>query len=162
MVYMVITAALIFGLVASQAAEAKKVIGWVEKVAILPEKVVLTAKIDTGADNSCLDVREYSFFDRDGERWVRFEIAEDGDKGEAVERKVERMAEIKRHKGKAQSRPVVKMVLCRGGVKREAEVNLTDRHRFKYRMLIGRSFLDGEFSVDPSIKLTVEPVCRGD
>jgi hypothetical protein len=60
MAYITIAAALILALVTSQASEAKKVIGWVEKVCVLPEKVIVTAKIDSGADNSCLDVRDNS------------------------------------------------------------------------------------------------------
>ncbi len=161
MAYIVMTAALVLALATCQISDAKKVVGWVEKVSILPENVIVTAKIDTGADNSCLDVRTPTMFERGGEQWIRFELPGDGVKRVTVERKVVRMAEIKRHKGKPHQRPVVKMTICLGDVKRVAEINLMDRSRFRYRMLIGRSFLQGEFSVDPSVQLTVEPVCEG-
>jgi hypothetical protein len=48
-----------------------------------------------------------------------------------------------------------------GDFYREAEVNLVDRSGFNYQMLIGRSFLAGNLIVDPSIKYTTKPICKG-
>jgi hypothetical protein len=162
MAYFVGAVFLGLALATCQLSHAKKVVGWAEKVCILPENVIVTAKIDTGADHSSIDVQAYHLFERDGVRWVRFDINNGQDQSVTFERKVVRMAKIKRHKGRHHERPVVNMTICMGGVKREADVNLIDRSRFTFRMLIGRSFLEGQFAVDPSATFTIEPVCQGD
>ena len=47
-------------------------------------------------------------------------------------------------------RPVVAIKICLGSTVKEVEVNLVDRSGFGYPILIGRSFLAGDFLVDAS------------
>ena len=64
-----------------------------------------------------------------------------------------------RHTGNSQMRPVILLRICLGGVRKEAEVNLVDRSRFKYPLLIGRSFLAGDFLIDSDQTYLLKPLC---
>ncbi len=143
----------------STAAYAKEVIGLVESVRIEPGGLVVDAKIDTGADNSSIHASDVVRFKRRGESWVRFRVVTHNATSETLERELVRVARVKRPTGKSQRRPVVMLGLCLGTAYREVEVTLVDRSRFRYRMIIGRSFLGNDFLVDPSKKNTTQPAC---
>ena len=135
-------------------------IGWIEPVKILPEGLVLQAKIDTGADNSSLDITEWQNITRHGHPWVRFTVPNNQGQTRVLERPLERYARIKRKGTDSLKRPIVKLVLCLGQQQFQVPVNLAKRKNFKYRMLIGRSFLKDRFLVDSGSKLTTTPVCE--
>jgi len=135
------------------------IIGWIETVRIMPEKFDLVAKIDTGADNSSLDVAEWHSFMRDDTEWLRFSVKSNNDEIQTFERPLVRYAYIKRKRTEPVKRPVVTMQLCIGNTAFLAPVNLAKRHGFTYRMLIGRSFLQGSFLVDSALTETVSPKC---
>lgn len=130
--------------------EEPAIAGWTERVRLLPSGVELEAKLDSGAENSSLHVARLRFFERDEKRWVRFTVEGDGGRRVAFERRLLRRAAIKRHTGRSDVRPVVAMAICLGSVARLVEVNLVDRSRFEYPILVGRSFLADEFLIDAS------------
>lgn len=140
--------------------EAKEVVGWIEKVRLWPGNLVVHAKLDTGADNCSLNAPQIDFFERGNEKWVRFDVINRDGKTVTFERKVIRIARIKRKGAKRQERPVIMLGICIGNVYKEVEVNLVDRNHYKYQMLIGRKFLKEGLLVDSSVKYTVEPKCR--
>ncbi len=142
-------------------ASEKEIIGWFEKARIFPGGYKLSAKIDTGADHSSLNVTDLTLFRREGEDWVRFTVVDDKGQEQKLEKKLVRLTKIKRHSAPRQERPVVLMGICVGHHYREVEVNLVDRGQFKFPLLIGRSFLSGAFIVDPSKSYAVEPTCPG-
>jgi hypothetical protein len=146
-------------LIATASAGNKQIVGWAENARLSPGNLVLQAKMDSGADNSSLNVPDVEEFERDGEKWVRFEMVNDTGQKAVVERKLVRTAKIKRHRGLRQRRPVVVMGICVGNYYNEAEVNLVDRSRFKYPLLIGRSFMGDRLLIDPSAQFTLEPGC---
>ncbi|MBI5568890.1 MAG: ATP-dependent zinc protease [Desulfomonile tiedjei] len=141
------------------AEDPRPVVGVVEKVRIHPGALLLPAKIDTGADNSSLNAADVTRFNRAGEKWVRFDVVDPDGHSITLERKLVRTARIKRQTGQAQRRPVVMLGICLGNIYREVQVTLVDRSRFRYPVLIGRSFMSGSLLVDPSLKFTVEPRC---
>jgi hypothetical protein len=141
-------------------AAAKQVVGWVENARIEPDGLLVKAKVDSGAKTSSLNCSCRQFFEKNGERWVRFGVTNSKGEVTRLERKVERMATIKRHFGESQERPVIKLGVCLGKIFREVEVNLVDRSGFNYQMLIGRSFLEGEFLIDPDKTYLAKPSCR--
>jgi hypothetical protein len=147
-------------LVSPGAAQGKQVVGWLEKVCIYPGNLVVIAKLDTGAKNSSLNASNITEFTHNGEQWVRFNVTSRYGKTVTIERKVHRMAKIKRHGGRVQPRYSIHLGICLGDFCREAEVNLVDRSGFNYQMLISRSFLAGNLIVDPSIKYTTKPICK--
>ena len=137
-----------------------QVAGWVENVSIFPGNLKVKAKLDTGARHSSLNSTDIDTFDRDGERWVRFKLKNWKGRTASFEAKVVRMATIKQHDAQSLIRPVIRLGICLGSVYKEVEVNLEDRSKFNYQMLIGRSFLKKSFLVDASATFTLEPSCQ--
>lgn len=146
------------GLLPAAAAQLPTV-GWIERVELGADGHVVAAKLDTGADTSSLHAENIRWEKRADGDWVAFDVI--GVTGEKTrfEHKVVRIARIKRNSAPAQSRPTIVMGVCLGSVYKLTEVNLTDRSRFNYEMLIGRSFLAGRFAVDSARMNTVEPAC---
>jgi hypothetical protein len=153
---------LIFAVLAGPSVSAMadpKVVGWIEPVKIGNEGLVVPAKLDTGADNSSLGVSSITWLRRSDGDWVAFEVAGQDNRTIRLERKVQRVARVKKASGGVQERPVVMLGVCLGNTYRVTEVNLTDRTGFKLPFLVGRNFLAERFAVDSSRTETVEPAC---
>lgn len=131
------------------------VIGAVEPVYILPMKAPFQARIDTGAETSSLDVDDYHYFERDGAKWVSFQIANaaNGEK-HLFETRLLRKATIRRINGNEQ-RPVVKLDIKFGGQIIRANFTLAKRDKFEYQALIGRNILTGRAIVDTALSNTL-------
>lgn len=142
-------------------AAGKQIIGWLEEAHINEARIVLRAKIDTGADNSSVKARILDKFSRGGNEWIRFRLTDRHKHSVELERRIERYATIKRKMASPVERPVVKLGVCLGNVFREVEVNIAERKNFKYQMLIGRSFLKGVFLVDSDLTYETKPNCPG-
>lgn len=143
-------------------AAARGVHGWVEFVQLHldDQPLTLKAKLDTGAKSSSLDATDITPFERDGEPWVRFRINRSGlQQAPVIEQPVVRYVAIKRHSGPNDRRPVIRLPLCLGDELRTVEVNLTDRGRFIYPLLLGRKALAGLAVVDPARTFMREPRC---
>ncbi|OGA45230.1 MAG: hypothetical protein A3F74_26690 [Betaproteobacteria bacterium RIFCSPLOWO2_12_FULL_62_58] len=148
-----------FACSAIPAAAEPTVVGWIEPVKLGNEGLVVPAKLDTGADNSSLGVSDLTWIRRADGDWVAFEVKGKDNRKARLERKVERVARVKKAAGGVQDRPVVLLGVCLGDTYRVAEVNLTDRTGFNLPFLVGRSFLAEGFAVDPSRTDTTEPAC---
>lgn len=155
-----ITFSVVSMIFASQAqAEAMQPIGWIENVQLNTHDLVMTAKIDTGADNSSVHADKIEIFERDGRKVVRFEIANTSGESRILEKPLIRIAQIKRKGAEPLQRPVVNLDLCIGNTVKTAQINLANRGNFKYRMLIGRSYLKDSYLVDSNRRLTTRPAC---
>jgi hypothetical protein len=139
--------------------QGKPVAGWVEKIRIYPDNLLFDAKLDTGAETSSLDSHSIKEFSHKGQLWVRFEVQNEDGERKTLERKLHRIASVKRKRRESEKRPVVILGVCLGDYYKKVEVNLEDRSNFDYKMLIGRSFLEGKFVVDPSAQYTLTPNC---
>ncbi len=137
-----------------------EVIGWVEKVRIYPGNAVLKAKIDTGAKTSSLHVTKIKLIEHNREEWVHFTVTSLNGDVIPFERKIQRVASIKRHFEDTHRRLVVLLGICIGNTYREAEVNLIDRSELNYPMLVGRQHLAGNFIVDSARKFNINPNCK--
>jgi hypothetical protein len=142
-----------------ETAEAKEVIGRLERVSINHGGLILEAKIDTGAKNSSLNAENYHLSRKAGEIWVKFDVTNPDGKTVTLEKPVVRFVKIKRKEANIQQRPAILLDVCIGKVFKEVEVNLVNRSNFDYQMLIGRSLLRGEFIVDVGKSFTIEPRC---
>ncbi len=151
---------LLFTLIISPYVFAKEVIGWVENVQVAPGKVLIKAKIDTGANSSSLHCDCINKFIRDGESWVSFMLTDVDGNQVTVEKKLLRKVKVKRHFGDSQRRDVIRLGVCIGSHYEETDISLVDRTGLNYSMLIGRKFLSGNFLVDPSATFTTSPNCR--
>lgn len=136
------------------------VVGWIERVKLGPEGVVILAKLDTGANTSSLHASEIRSYIRDGDDWVAFDLIDEKGGKAHFERKVVRISRIKRQGGGIQERPTILMGVCLGKVYRVTQVNLVDRKGFNYKFLVGRRFLAEHFAVDPARMYMVEPTCE--
>lgn len=155
-------AALLCLFAVSPVATARGTYGWVEFVELHldGQPLRVKAKLDTGAKSSSLDATDITPFERDGQRWVRFRPSRSGlDAAPLVEQPVARYVRIKRHRGPHDRRPVIRLPLCLGDELRTVEVNLTDRGRFIYPLLLGRKALAGLAVVDPARTFVRAPRC---
>lgn len=137
------------------------VVGYIERVMVMPGNLVVHAKVDTGARTSSLNATEIEFLYRKTGEWIRFSVTNRDNRTVTFERPVVRHARIKELGGKLQDRPVVMLGLCLGNVFRVTEVNLVDRSGFNFQLLVGRQFMRQRVAVDPARRYTAEPACPG-
>ncbi len=149
--------------IATATGDSPQVLGWVEEGLILPEKVAVKFKLDTGALTSSMHAENIDRFEKDGEDWIRFTVElEDINTEKQVrtrlERKMVRDLTV-RGAGGAEERPVVLMKVCLGNQTYEEQFSLNDRDKMNYPVLIGRRTLEKIGPVDSSKTFTVEPSC---
>lgn len=130
----------------------KLIVGRRERVWVEELQLALPARIDTGAETASLDARNITFFERDGNPWVRFEIARPDTEDKIVlERKKIRDALILQASSEqAERRPVIELGIRLGDVRQLAEFTLSDRSHLDYQMLVGRNILRDVMLVDVS------------
>ena len=132
-----------------------KVIGAVEPIYFLPMKTPFISRIDTGAETSSIDVANRRIFERDGEKWVAFDmINRQNGEQHHFEKRIKRQPKVKRLNG-SEERIVVMMNVKMGGEIVSAQFSLAERERFNYQGLIGRNILTGRAIVDTSIANTL-------
>ena len=132
-----------------------RVIGAVEPIYFLPMKSPFLSRIDTGAETSSIDADEVRTFEREGEKWVAFNLInrETGEKYH-FEKRIKRQPMVKRING-SEERIVVVMNIKMGEKIIKAEFSLAHRDRFNYQGLIGRNILTGRVLVDTSLSNTL-------
>lgn len=127
-------------------------IGWREWVG-LPDLGIrqIKAKVDTGARSSSLHAFDVQVFERDGAKWVRFQIhpAQRNDtKVVEAEAKVLEFRSVRSSSGKAALRPVILTHVELLGISWPIELTLASRDKMGFRMLLGREAFRGKFLVD--------------
>ncbi len=134
-------------------AEEKTVIGGVEDVILLPWRVRLPARIDTGAAKSSLDARELKIQDD----IVEFRLPQKHG-GLHMRLPVVEWRHIRTQEG-LERRPVVEVDICLGTKRIRTLVNLNDRSMVKYPLILGRNFLKENFLVDVQRRRMTRPIC---
>ena len=132
---------------------AKLIIGWREVIAI-PEWGIeaLEAKADTGARTSALDVTQIDELSADR---VRFQVAlrrRKRKRRKSVEAPITRRSRIRSSNGQMEERLMVVATVKIGAIEKPVEFGLVCRKNMICRALLGRSALEGDFLVDPSIR----------
>lgn len=142
--------------------EQKIIYGYVEKATLVDKNLTLSAKLDTGAKSaslSAIDIEEISI---DGKPYLRFTVPS---KQGLVQFTAEYIGKVKIKVRSGESlqtplrpirRPVVLMRLKIGDLERVIPINLTNRKRFIYPLLLGRDAINA-FSglIDPSTAFTL-------
>jgi len=103
----------------------RTILGFIEKIRI--QDKIVSAKVDTGADGSSIDI------------------------GLAAELRlgpVIRKSYIASSHGETR-RPVISAEFILAGKKTTALFNISDRHKLKYKILIGKNILKEGFIIDP-------------
>ena len=134
-------------------AEGKVTIGTVEDVFLLPWKVKLPARIDTGAAKSSLDARELKVY---GDR-VEFKLPRKYG-GLHLRLPIIEWRHVRTPEG-LERRPIVELEICFGSRRIRTLVNLADRSMVKYPLILGRSFLKENFVVDVKQRKILKPNC---
>jgi hypothetical protein len=134
-------------------AEGKVTIGTVEDVILLPWRVKLPARIDTGAAKSSLDARDL----RVHEDRVEFKLPREYG-GLRLRLPIIEWRHVRTPEG-LERRPIVEMEICLGSNRIRTPVNLADRSMVKYPLILGRSFLKENFVVDVKRRRTSKPNC---
>lgn len=120
----------------------------------LPELQIraLNVRIDTGAKTSSLHVDNLDEFERDGKRWVAFDIHPDIHNVKQILRREARVKElrvVKSSNGIAEKRYLVDTVIRLSDREWHIDLTLTDRSGMTYLMLLGRQAMAGRIIVDP-------------
>jgi len=132
------------------------IIGAVEPFYILPMKSAFYARVDTGAETSSIDVENLKRFERDGKKWVSFDVVNDrSQETYHFEKRIQKRVKIKRIQ-KEEHRLKVMMDIKIAGQKIKTPFTLAERGDFEFQGLIGRSLISGRFIVDPSISHTLK------
>ncbi len=145
------------------AADTKIIYGYVEKATLVDKGMVLSAKLDTGAKSASLSAINISEVLQAGKLYLRFTVLGKNEEKEFTSEYLGRVkikvrdgenggnAPAAPHKPVSIKRPVVLMTLQIGDKIRKIPVNLTNRKRFNYPLLLGRDAIiafDG--LIDPS------------
>ena len=141
---------LTFIFLSSTTAMAKKsVYGYLEPVTLAPDKVTLTAKLDTGAESASISATEIQHYEKDGIEYVKFQVSHpemeqtlDYDLPIVRHVRIKKRATESTKTKKSHSRPVVNMKIFFDGKQHEIMVNLIDRSHFSTPMLLGRKALE--------------------
>ena len=128
------------------------VIGWREWVG-LPDLGIkaIKAKVDTGARSSSLHALNVQEFERDGVKWVKFQVHPVQRKSNEVvnaEAKVLEFRSVRSSSGKATIRPVIITHAALFDIVWPVELTLASRDEMGFRMLLGRQAFRGRFLVD--------------
>lgn len=126
----------------------KVMIGRVEWVEVPELKIKIRARIDTGAKTTSMHAYKIEELQREDGLWIKFYTrTEEGTEIEMT-RKVESTQKVANATGPTTRRYVIREKLKLGSVTREISLNLNDRDKMAYKLLIGRNFLLGHFTVD--------------
>jgi len=133
--------------------EGKPVLGWREWIGFPDLGVALIkTRVHTGARTTCLHAFSVKPFERDGGDWVRFGIhPEQNDASVELwcEAALKDQRVVRDSGGHEELRYVIETTLSIGQHRLHAEINLTDRDTMKFRALLGRTAMRGQFLVDP-------------
>ena len=143
----------------------KMILGWLETTQLMSSGMRIKTKLDVGAKTSSMQEVNIEHFQRDGKPWVSFDFTdEDVDTGEEKTLRLEgplvREVVIKRHGAPNVTRPVVTQEFCLYNQVYRAEFSLTDRGKFNYAILLGRSFLSQVALIDSAETFLSRPACN--
>lgn len=128
------------------------VIGWREWIS-LPDLGVdaIKVKVDTGARSSSLHAIKLKVSERDGEKWVQFQINPEQHKTSnkiKAEAKILEFRAVRSSNGVTEMRPVIKTTVELLGLAWPIELTLSNRDEMGFRMLLGRQAFREKFYVD--------------
>ncbi len=135
-------------------AETSSVLGWREWLE-LPELGIkhIKAKIDTGARSSSLHAYDIECETVDGQKWVSFKVhPNQHDETDSITCRapVKDYRQVTDSGGHRSMRYVIDTTIKLGQQQLTAEITLADRSDMLFRMLLGRTAMNGRYLVDPA------------
>ena len=137
----------------SESSSSDLILGWREWLA-LPELGLpaIKAKVDTGARTSTLHAFYVDTFRRDGRLYARFGVHPLQQRADLVihgEAPVIDRRQVSDSGGHREERYVIETLLALAGREWPIELTLTNRETMLFRMLLGRTAINGRALVDP-------------
>lgn len=151
-------------------ADEKQIFGRAEFVK-LPQNLILSARMDTGANTASINAFNIKKIKQGEDTWVQFETMDPQTK-KIYHFKLPYLRTIRikarteeddddRNALIANERYVVAMPVCLGHELKTIDVNLTDRSHFRYPFLFGRkAMLKFNAIIDPALNYTQNPHCE--
>lgn len=139
--------------------------GYIEKATLIENNLTLSAKLDTGAKSASLNATHITEIEVNGKPYLTFIVpSKEGDvtfKCEYVGKVKIKVRAAEAHVNpllrKSIKRPVVLMRIKLAEQEQTIRVNLTNRKRFIYPLLLGReAIIAFNGVVDPSLKYTLK------
>lgn len=112
----------------------------------------IKARVDSGAKTSALHAINIVPFEKEGEKWVKFDVNPLQNNGKTIihcESKVIDKRIVKSSSGTRESRYVIQTEISIADTNWMIELTLTNRDSMGYRMLLGREAMGGRVLVDP-------------
>lgn len=128
-------------------------LGWREWVTLPALGLArIRAKVDTGARSSALHVDEQWRFTEGGAPWVGFRLTPGKASTDVIEVRapVFDEREVADSGGHRCRRVFLRTTLRLAGHEHLIEINLSDRRGMLFPMLLGRTAIEGRFTVDPA------------
>jgi hypothetical protein len=131
----------------------RRTAGWREWVGLTVLGVEsIKAKLDTGARTSAIHAFDVESYGCDGERRVRFfvhPLQKDDTVAVACDAALADIRTVSNPGGRREKRYIIRTELGLGGEAWPIELSLTDRDEMGFRLLIGRTAMQGRLLVDP-------------
>lgn len=150
----------------AMASNQKTIYGFIEKATLVDKDLTLSAKLDTGAKSASLNATHITEIEVNGKPYLNFIVpSKEGD----IQFQLEYIGDVKIKSRASErqanpllrrsiTRPVVMMKIKIANEERIIRVNLTNRKRFIYPLLLGReAIIAFNGVIDPSLKYTVKP-----
>ncbi|MGF1754274.1 ATP-dependent zinc protease [Vibrio makurazakiensis] len=132
------------------------VLGAVEKVTIDSIGQNFDARVDTGATTSSLNAVDIEEFERNGNNWVKFHLADskqDVSEQKWIQAPVVRYVKIRQSTNdETERRAVIELWVKVGKIHEKAQFTLADRSQMSHPVLLGREFIKDIALVDVSKK----------
>lgn len=129
-------------------AKERTFLGRVEWVKIKDPEFEIQARVDTGAKTSSIHAENIKELQINGEPYVQFETLDNEDKKHTIVRRVVARTKVTSTSGDSTNRYVIRSAIKLGHKTHDVNINLNDRSKLNYRMLIGRNLLIGNYIVD--------------
>lgn len=133
--------------------EGLTVLGWREWISLPDLGIIqIKAKVDTGARTSCLHSYNIDVCSKGGQEWVRFKIhpAQENERSQLIcEAPIKDYRKVTDSGGHSEMRYVIETNLVVGNIRKPIEITLTNRDNMKFRMLLGRTAMEGDIIVNP-------------
>lgn len=137
-------------------------LGWREWLALPALNIAqLCVKVDTGARSSALHAFAIESIEREGKPWIRFGLHPVKDRSDIEiwrEAPLVDERQVTDSGGHSELRPTIASTISIGSLSFDAEITLTNRDNMRFRMLLGRTAMNGRCLVNPQASwLTGKP-----
>lgn len=146
---------LLAGLLCAAVAQAdshKQIIGATATILVEPSRLEFRARVDTGAQTTSIHAEDIELGANGDPRGkpISFNLVNRKGQSVRIDTHVARQILVRTSEG-SERRYAVPLTLSHNGIARTVLVTLNDRAQMRYRLLLGRNWLSGDYIVDVDI-----------